>query len=439
MKLLLRVVTTAAAFIVPFVTAVYHAEQRGGYEFGTRFHPAWLVAYGALFVVSTFVLGIPAFIERVRHAVLASFAAAVTPLAVASVFFVLYDPRIPRFVVVTTPAILFVVFCVASLVNVTDVRHRGEGDRVLAVLDPEEARTYRRDVEVSRERKFATVSVLDPAELALEGPVSLQRHVESVQANLIVLSEHAQSFEPIVAQAATLHETGTRVRSLASFYDEWLGKLPLTELERTGMWFDIRDLHEQYYPRLKRLMDVVVALLVIPVALVVMPVVMIANWFGNRGPLLFSQERVGHKGRTFRIHKFRSMLPNERVDGRGEWTAENDPRITPVGRLLRRTHLDELPQIFNVLVGDLSIVGPRPEQAHYVHELTEKIPFYGLRHAVRPGMTGWAQVKYPYGSSVADAMEKLQYDLYYLRHQSLTLDVRVCVRTFASILFGKGR
>jgi lipopolysaccharide/colanic/teichoic acid biosynthesis glycosyltransferase len=205
------------------------------------------------------------------------------------------------------------------------------------------------------------------------------------------------------------------------------------------MWFDIQDLHEQFYTRLKRLMDIAISIVVLPIVAIVVPIVAVANRIGNRGPLFFSQVRVGHQGRTFRIHKFRTMVPDSAATEGGTWTVENDPRITRVGGLLRKTHLDELPQIVNVLKGDLSIVGPRPEQPHYVEQLNEEIPFYGLRHAVRPGMTGWAQVKYSYGSTVEDAIEKLQYDLYYLRHQSLGLDVRVCVRTFSSILRGPGR
>jgi lipopolysaccharide/colanic/teichoic acid biosynthesis glycosyltransferase len=126
-------------------------------------------------------------------------------------------------------------------------------------------------------------------------------------------------------------------------------------------------------------------------------------------------------------------------DGRSTWTADGDPRITPFGAWLRRTHLDELPQMINILRGDLSLVGPRPEQPQYVEELTGKISFYRLRHLVRPGLTGWAQVKYPYGASSLDAFEKLQYEFYYLRHQSLTLDLRIIGRTIRSVIGRAGR
>ena len=148
------------------------------------------------------------------------------------------------------------------------------------------------------------------------------------------------------------------------------------------LMFDIGEVHTTVYGRMKRSLDVLVALVGIPVLLIVSPFVALANLFGNRGPLLFSQERVGLNGQTFQIHKFRTMRPTS--TGRGEWTQFNDPRITGIGRVLRATHLDELPQIWNILLGDISLVGPRPEQVHYVRELSAKIPHYGMRHTIRP-------------------------------------------------------
>jgi lipopolysaccharide/colanic/teichoic acid biosynthesis glycosyltransferase len=146
---------------------------------------------------------------------------------------------------------------------------------------------------------------------------------------------------------------------------------------------------------------------------------------------------VGRRGEVFDILKFRTMEPSD--GAAGGWTADGDPRVTPVGGLLRRTHLDELPQMVNILVGDLTLVGPRPEQPHYVAQLTARLPFYDLRHLVRPGLTGWAQVKYHYGANEEDALEKLQYEFYYLRHQGFGLDLRIIGRTVRSVFLGGGR
>ncbi len=200
--------------------------------------------------------------------------------------------------------------------------------------------------------------------------------------------------------------------------------------------FDIGALHRARYGRTKRVADVMVGLIGCVVLVPVLAAVWLANLVGNRGPLLYRQPRVGRGRSTFTMLKLRTMKPG---DGPTDWTDESDPRITPVGRWLRRTHLDELPQAWNILRGDLSLVGPRPEQPRYVEELESKVPFYRLRHLVRPGLTGWAQVKYPYGASEGDALEKLQYEFYYLRHQSLALDLRITGRTLRSVLGRGGR
>jgi lipopolysaccharide/colanic/teichoic acid biosynthesis glycosyltransferase len=231
------------------------------------------------------------------------------------------------------------------------------------------------------------------------------------------------------------------VRTLSLFYEQWLGKLPVTELERVSLMFDIGELHRARYGRVKRLLDVTLAAGGVVVLALVAPLVVVGNLVANRGPLLFRQTRVGKQGTTFEILKFRTMVATtaDDGDGGGAWTTETDPRITPFGRVLRRTHVDELPQVWNILRGDLAIVGPRPEQPRYVSELVEKLPFYDLRHLVRPGLTGWAQVKYGYAGSDSDALEKLQYEFFYLRRQGMAFDLQIMGRTVRSVLGRAGR
>jgi lipopolysaccharide/colanic/teichoic acid biosynthesis glycosyltransferase len=159
----------------------------------------------------------------------------------------------------------------------------------------------------------------------------------------------------------------------------------------------------------------------------------------SAGPAIFSQERTGLHGETFTLYKFRSMNMNAESESGPAWAAEFDDRVTPFGKLLRKFRLDEIPQAFNVLRGDMSFAGPRPERPFFVDMLRERIPYYGLRHYVKPGITGWAQVTCPYGASVEDAIEKLQYDLYYIKHMSFRQDVHVLVKTIKVVLFGKGR
>jgi lipopolysaccharide/colanic/teichoic acid biosynthesis glycosyltransferase len=272
------------------------------------------------------------------------------------------------------------------------------------------------------------------------GDEPLFDRVIDVDATVLVLSEDAQGEPSVVRQAAACHEAGVRVRTVADFYEDWLGKLPLDELERTSLMFDIGELHSDRYARLKRLLDIVVCLPLLVVLAVSLLPVALADVLANRGPLFFVQERIGRNGKSFRIIKLRTMRVNtERATKRTEWTGESDERITSFGRVLRRCHLDELPQVVNVIKGDLSFVGPRPEQPRYVEELSEKIPFYDLRHLVRPGITGWAQVKFGYAGDERDALEKLQYDFYYLRHQTIGLDLRIIGRTLRSVLRTDGR
>jgi exopolysaccharide biosynthesis polyprenyl glycosylphosphotransferase len=161
-------------------------------------------------------------------------------------------------------------------------------------------------------------------------------------------------------------------------------------------------------------------------------------WIESGGPILYRQERVGEYGRVFNVLKFRSMRQDAERDGVPQWAKKQDDRVTHVGRVIRKLRIDELPQIFNVLKGDMSFVGPRPERPYFVNELTKKISYYPSRHTVKPGITGWAQIRYPYGATVEDAVQKLQYDLYYVKNHTLFLDLVVLMQTAQVVLFGKG-
>jgi lipopolysaccharide/colanic/teichoic acid biosynthesis glycosyltransferase len=262
------------------------------------------------------------------------------------------------------------------------------------------------------------------------------RRCDAVDADVLVLGTEALISADVVAQAEMLHRRGLRIRSLDDFYDERLGKLPLSSLDSFALMGDIESLHGSYAP-LKRASDLLFATLGTIVLAVLLPFVLAGNLVANRGPLLFRQERIGLFGEPFSILKFRTMTPGA-VDISG-WTSNDDPRITRFGKLLRRLHVDELPQVFNIFSGELSVVGPRPEQVSYVRELEQALPFYSARHLVRPGLTGWAQVRYPYAASEEDAFVKLQYDLYYVRHESFTTDIRIILLTISHVLAGGGR
>jgi lipopolysaccharide/colanic/teichoic acid biosynthesis glycosyltransferase len=427
--------TLTAVFALSKAHAVAH-----GYDYTDSFRFAWSLAYVALLVLASYGAGLPELPRSRRSALLAAVGATAAGAAGISIAqLIVGSALLPRFVILGTSAIVtpFAVLCAALARDGT--ARDGHRDRVVAVAGPDEGIHLQDELDARPERPAVLMTVLSPkmASSLRPGHQPLIDAVRRSDAAAVVLDRTAQADDSIVAQAAELHEAGVRIRTLSLFYDQWIGKLPVSELERVSLLFDIGEIHRGFYGRTKRLMDVAAAVGGLVALALAVPFVWLGNQFGNRGPLFYSQPRVGKGSREFRIFKLRTMRPGD--GGDSTWTADRDPRITPFGAWLRRTHLDELPQVINILWGDLSVVGPRPEQPKYVEELTGKISFYRLRHLVRPGLTGWAQVKYPYGATDLDAFEKLQYEFYYLRHQSLALDLRILGRTIRSVIGRGGR
>jgi sugar transferase (PEP-CTERM system associated) len=205
-------------------------------------------------------------------------------------------------------------------------------------------------------------------------------------------------------------------------------------------WFIYGDGFRQGLARtvIKRTFDIVVSASLLILALPVMILTAIAIMLESGRPVIYRQERVGQGGQHFNVYKFRSMFADAESDGKPRWAQTNDDRVTRVGRFIRKTRIDELPQLFNVLKGDMSLVGPRPERPFFVRQLEQQLPFYEVRHSVKPGVTGWAQVCYEYGASVDDAGNKLRYDLYYVKNHSLFLDFLILFKTIRVVLTGHG-
>lgn len=425
-------------FVVVLGLAQIHARFVGHYSFTGTFRFGWALAYAAMLSLFAYGFGLPDTHRSRQDAIGASVGAAfLGAMAISVVQLFVGDALLPRFVVFGSAILLpdWYQLCVGLAVG---GRTRAEArDRVLVVADPDDVRALELELQALPERPASVAASLTVSE-ARRSPDALSKLTSDHASTVLVLDERAQRDQRVVEQAVTLHRQGVRIRSMSLFYEEWLGKLPVAELEQASLLFDIGEVHRAAYGRAKRVLDVPLASAGCALLLLVTPLVWVANLKGNRGPLLYRQDRVGKGGATFTILKFRTMTPRPSGDLVNEWTTEDDPRITPVGRLLRRSHLDELPQVVNVLRGDLSVVGPRPEQPHYVAELTGKLPFYDLRHLVRPGLTGWAQVKYGYAGNESDALEKLQYEFWYLRHQSVRTDVRIIGRTIRSVLGSEG-
>jgi len=430
-RVLVLVGTVGAVFGLAKLHALTHT-----YDITNSGRLGWSLAYVGVLLLAAYAVGLPS-LPRSRNKLLVSAGGAALGATLMSVVTLVAGGQLlPRFVIFGAAAVVTPWYVLAAMVA-EGGRQRAEArDRIIVVGDGEEGDLLRTELAADPERPAVVVGAYDTASMIGNGHgLPLVAAGDATGASVVVLSRRASEIEHVVDQAAALHRRGVRVRTLTGFYTEWLGKLPISELERASMLFDIGEIHGRRYGRVKRLLDVACGVAGLVVLAVLLPFLVIGDLVANRGPIFFRQARVGRDGRVFTMLKLRTMESGPETD----WTKSGDARVTPFGALLRRTHLDELPQALNILRGDLSVVGPRPEQPHYVDELTDKIPFYELRHVVRPGLTGWAQVKFGYAGDEHDALEKLQYDFFYLQRQTLGLDVRIVARTVRDVCKGGGR
>jgi len=232
---------------------------------------------------------------------------------------------------------------------------------------------------------------------------------------------------------------GVAFDHLASVYEEYTGKIAVENLRPSWLIFSDGFRKSRFLGTVKRAMDIACALLGLVLAAPLMAMAALATRITSPGPVLYHQQRVGKNGRVFTVHKFRSMQVDAEAATGPVWASKSgDPRVTPIGTFLRRSRLDEIPQLWNVLKGDMSFVGPRPERPEFVEALTKEMRFYGQRHIVRPGITGWAQVRYTYGATTEDALQKLQYDLYYIKNLSIALDLFIIFETVKTVVLRKG-
>jgi sugar transferase (PEP-CTERM system associated) len=231
---------------------------------------------------------------------------------------------------------------------------------------------------------------------------------------------------------------GVRVTDLSRFFERVHGQVPIESLKVSWLIYGNGYRQTWFRTAVKRLFDIAAATVLLVLTLPIMLLASAAILLQDGAPVIYRQRRVGARGATFTLLKFRSMAKDAEQDGKASWASVNDARVTAVGRVLRRTRIDELPQLLNVLKGEMSFVGPRPERPEFVATLTEQIPFYSVRHSVKPGLTGWAQVRYSYGATVEQSVKKLEYDLYYVKNHTLVLDLVILLETVRVVLLGEG-
>jgi sugar transferase (PEP-CTERM system associated) len=278
-------------------------------------------------------------------------------------------------------------------------------------------------------------SLVNPGIIGAVGDVESVVNDRGIDSIIISLKERRGNMP--VSELLHLKFGGVEVEDAHSFIEKVTGRIHLEQISPSWLILSDGFRKSQFLYAVKRTFDIVIALIAFVLTLPVMIIVAIAIWLESGGPVLFRQERTGYKGRSFRIMKFRSMC-HKAEEGGPVWAASDDNRITRVGRFIRKYRFDELPQIINVLRGEMSLVGPRPERPHFCELLEQNIPFFQLRHTVRPGITGWAQVKYQYGASIEESKIKLEYDFFYIKHMSFILDLAILFETAKVMIYGRG-
>jgi sugar transferase (PEP-CTERM system associated) len=280
------------------------------------------------------------------------------------------------------------------------------------------------------------VSIVNPRVIGLTK--NLEAIVSEERIDHVVVEVQDRRGRLPINDLLKLKMRGVGIEEATSLYERVTGKVAVENLKPSWMIFNEGFKVSRAVELHKRVISFAVGCLLLVLVLPFLPLLALLIKLDSRGPVFFKQERVGHHGKIFTLWKFRSMRQDAEKNTGPVWSSQKDGRVTRVGRLLRRTRLDELPQLYNVLKGDMSLVGPRPERPHFVAQLSAVIPFYHLRHSTRPGLTGWAQINYRYGQSVEDAMEKLQYDLFYIKNMSWLLDCVIVFDTVKTVLIRQG-
>jgi exopolysaccharide biosynthesis polyprenyl glycosylphosphotransferase len=271
---------------------------------------------------------------------------------------------------------------------------------------------------------------------------NLEKFVKENSISEIVIASQKTDGISITLYNQLIHllENGYIIREYTQVYESITYRIPVQYVSRDFYrYFPFsRSNQNHFYMLFVRLLEIITAIIGLAFGFILIPIVILGNIIGNRGKLFYTQERVGKNGKVFNIVKFRTMIKDAENEG-AVFATINDSRITPFGKILRKSRIDEFPQFYNILKGDMAVIGPRPERPVFVDEIAAVMPFYETRHVIKPGLTGWAQVNYSYGETIDDSLIKLQYDLYYIKHRSLFLDFNIMFKTLSTILFYRGQ
>lgn len=323
--------------------------------------------------------------------------------------------------------------------NVVLICDKGQLEQL--VLDLEEADPYYKIIGYVNSDK----ANLDDPKYKLKREISVEQLTKFVSrsgvSEIVVASQKTDGITTeLYQQLLHLLESGKSIREYVHVYENKTQRIPVHQIaEDFYRFFPFsRSNQNKLYLYQVRFFELLFSILGIIIGALLVPFLVVANWFWNRGPLFYTQERVGKDGVLFKIYKFRSMVTNAEVNG-AVFSKVGDNRVTPFGKFLRKTRIDEIPQFLNILKGDMGVIGPRPERPMFVEEISAIMPFYETRHIIKPGLTGWAQVNYNYGESIEESLVKLQYDLYYIKHRSVFIDISIVFKTISTVIFYRGQ
>ncbi|MDP2909507.1 MAG: exopolysaccharide biosynthesis polyprenyl glycosylphosphotransferase [bacterium] len=278
----------------------------------------------------------------------------------------------------------------------------------------------------------------EPAVILEKVDHNLAELIRQYKIQLIVASRNIMEDKNASQKFYEALSLGISTVDFATFYETTMEKIPVSSVNESWFLVNLVEINKQLFELAKRIFDVILAVILGILTLLILPLIAFLIKVESRGPIFYRQKRTGKNGKIFEIIKFRSMVQNAEENG-AQWANEKDKRMTKIGKILRKARIDELPQLWNILKGEMSFIGPRPERPEFVAELQKQIPHYAMRHLIKPGLSGWAQIKFPYGASVQDATEKLQYDLYYVKNRSAILDLAITLRTIATMVGHTGR
>jgi sugar transferase (PEP-CTERM system associated) len=369
-------------------------------------------------------------------------------IVLAVIFYALPDLMLGRGVFFLSLSLMLTITTFWRVFALWLLGHPRMAERVLILGTDQNAVNLAREVLDRREQGYEIVgfigddpalvgqSLINPKVVGLTS--ELEQLVHAHRADRVVVAiDQRRGRLPLDALLKLKMPDVVAIEESVSFYERLTGKVSIEMLRPSWLIFSGKTQSFRIYKRLRRLVDIVWAVTGFVLSSPLMLLTAAAIKLDSRGPVLYTQERVGKHNRVFKIVKFRSMRTDAEQAG-PVWAGASDPRVTRVGRVIRKLRIDELPQFINIIRGEMSFIGPRPERPVFVEQLEREIPYYSQRHLVKPGLTGWAQIRYPYGASVEDAIEKLQYDLYYIKNQSLLLDAVILFETIRIVLFGRG-